>query len=132
MALFLIKLAKALCFTVLVLIIVLILHSLAHFKLRMAESVPRNLRGLLWPDPLVRQSQIYRQVCIDIRCVNLFLAIFSFLVVVSFTLGNVVAWLIEGNPNGVNMKIVAAVIGIGLLVTYYIVRAYTRYVSGQS
>lgn len=125
-----IKLGKSFCILIPCLFIVIVIHSIVHFKLGTNEPMPRKLMKLLWPCPEDYESEASRSKAIVIKGINLFLLIIFFVIIISFTLGNLYSWLIAGDANGLNKKVVVGILIIGFLAAQRLVGIYIQHLRG--
>ena len=125
-----IKLGKSFCILIPCLFIVIVVHSIVHFKLGTDEVMPKKLMKILWPSPEDYDSEASQSKAIVIKGFNLFLFIFFFVIIISFTLGNLYSWLIAGDANGLNKKVVIGVLIIGFLAAQRLVGIYMQHLRG--
>ena len=111
-----IKYVKILFSIFLILAITLPIISGVQFLFPKKIPIPRNLFGLLWPNPEKSNDNKIRYTFISIRGCNLFLCLFSLGLSISFFLGNIYTWVVEKNPDGINNL----VIGVGFLIVLFV------------
>ena len=121
------KLIKSICFVIPILFVVLIVHSVVHFKFLSDKPLPKGIVSLIWPDRQKFNDKKWINIATNIRVVNLFITIAFFVILLSFFAGNLFCWLREGDPNCINNPVLISVLIIGFVAAQIIVRNYLKH-----